>query len=222
MNSSANPQPLFEMTGMEEGSPTFSDTSSIHNDIRSVENPPTMVTGPSILFDGPITNHGLQYFHNHNSSPTSTGSESPQFNTPPSIQNHTVSPTNSPATSTSTSASSSTPVLPTEANKPRKRYRKRKQPTDEERELKRVRFLERNRTAAAKCRTKKKGMEEQMQEQIRMSQAMNAALKAQLAGMRDEVEGLKGLVAVHNSSGGCTGRCGVNVSVEKKEKDENS
>jgi Pyruvate/2-oxoacid:ferredoxin oxidoreductase gamma subunit len=109
-----------------------------------------------------------------------------------------------------TSAPSSVPGSSEKADKPRRRYRKCKQPTEDERVKKRTRFLEKNKVAAAKYRMKKKGMEEQLQDNIRMSQASNTVLQTQRAGLLSEVESLKELVSLHGAE------CNCNISAKEK------
>jgi len=104
---------------------------------------------------------------------------------------------------------SSVPPSPKKPEKIRKKYRKRKQPTEEERARKRVRFLEKNKVAAAKCRAKKKGVANQLQEEIREAQVANTVLRTQQASLLSEVKGLKELVSL------CNARC--NYCIPAKE-----
>lgn len=91
------------------------------------------------------------------------------------------------------------PPSPKKPNKVRKKYRKRKQPSEEEIARKRVRFLEKNKVAAFKFRSKKKGVEDQLQEDIRMAQVANTVLRTQYDGLLSEVCGLRELVSMCNA-----------------------
>jgi len=57
--------------------------------------------------------------------------------------------------------------------------------------------------AAAKCRIKRKGMEEQLQEEIRVVQASNTVLRNQQVRLLSEMEGLKELVSLYNAECNC-------------------
>jgi len=63
--------------------------------------------------------------------------------------------------------------------------------------------------AASKCRAKKKGRENQLQEDIRMAQATNTLLRTQHAGLLSEVEGLEDMVSL------CNAECNRNRSPEE-------
>jgi hypothetical protein len=90
---------------------------------------------------------------------------------------------------------SSPPPAPEEAKKPRRRNRKRKILSDAEVETKREAFLERNRQAAGKCRSKKKSWVEQLNEDVKSKDKRNGELRAELEDVLQEVQMLRGMVA---------------------------
>jgi len=85
---------------------------------------------------------------------------------------------------------------PATTPKPRKKYRKRKPISEKEKASKRVAFLERNRVAADKCRTKKKQQTSQLEEDVATAQTQNTNLKMEHLGLLQEVNELKDLVAL--------------------------
>jgi len=80
--------------------------------------------------------------------------------------------------------------------KPRKKYRKRKPISEKEQASKRVAFLERNRLAADKCRTKKKEWTSRLEEDVSVAQTQNRNLKMEHLGLMQELDELKSLVAM--------------------------
>jgi len=82
----------------------------------------------------------------------------------------------------------------TEAKFPKK-YRARKPISETEKVRKRTAFLERNRVAAGKCRSRKKDWVEKMEEDARAARATNTALKAEHLVLLGEVKCLRALVA---------------------------
>ncbi|TKA78348.1 hypothetical protein B0A49_01230 [Cryomyces minteri] len=110
--------------------------------------------------------------------------------------------------------SDATPPSTGESNRevpPSKRRRgskvaiKSEEPEDPEDGVKRDRFLERNRLAAAKCRQKKKVWTEGLEERGRNAQAQNTFLRAEIANLRNELMSLKGMVLTHvEANCGCT------------------
>jgi len=66
---------------------------------------------------------------------------------------------------------------PEKAQKPRKKHHKKPPPTAQEEEIKRSDFLERNRKSAYKCRSKRKGWAQQLEEDERVGRENNADLK---------------------------------------------
>ncbi|KAL2357641.1 hypothetical protein BJ546DRAFT_794554, partial [Cryomyces antarcticus] len=82
---------------------------------------------------------------------------------------------------------------------------KSEEPEEPEDGVKRDKFLERNRLAAAKCRQKKKVWTEGLEERGRNAQAQNTFLRAEIANLRNELMSLKGMVLAHvEANCGCT------------------
>lgn len=65
----------------------------------------------------------------------------------------------------------------------------------------RRKFLERNRVAASKCRQKKKVWMQRLEEDARVSAATAKSLRDQVAGLKDEMLNLKGLLLKHTGCG---------------------
>lgn len=76
----------------------------------------------------------------------------------------------------------------------RKRGRK---PDDEEPEIKRQRFLERNRAAASRCRAKKKVWVDSLENKCKDIETMNQNLSQEVAMLRSEVQQLKSILIAH-------------------------
>lgn len=103
----------------------------------------------------------------------------------------------------SKSASSSTDMTPPDPppqkkRKPRKTKRATNVPKDEER---RVKFLERNRIAASKCREKKKLFVSDLEETKIDLEARHAQLQLEYNGLLSEVSGLKHRLMAHAKCG---------------------
>jgi hypothetical protein len=67
-------------------------------------------------------------------------------------------------------------------------------------------FLERNRLAAMKCRSKKKGWQAQLEENVKLGQEKNDELRAQCERLTKEVAELQSLVVLYKDRDGVT-RC---------------
>lgn len=76
----------------------------------------------------------------------------------------------------------------------RKRGRK---PDDEDPEIKRQRFLERNRAAASRCRAKKKVWVDSLENKCKEMEAINQNLTQEVAMLRSEVQQLKSILIAH-------------------------
>ena len=85
--------------------------------------------------------------------------------------------------------------LPDEAKKLPRRHRKRKPLGTAEIAIKRERFLERNRVAASKCRSRKKGWVGKLEEDVRIRQKRNEELKVQRNELLEEVQSLRSVAA---------------------------
>jgi hypothetical protein len=85
---------------------------------------------------------------------------------------------------------------PVNIPQPRKKYRKRKPVSEKEKASKRVAFLERNRVAADKCRTRKKAWTSRLEDDVSAAQTENTNLKNEHLGLLQEVDELKALVAL--------------------------
>lgn len=76
----------------------------------------------------------------------------------------------------------------------RKRGRK---PDDEDPEIKRQRFLERNRAAASRCRAKKKVWVDSLENKCKEIEMYNQNLTQEVAMLRSEVQQLKSILIAH-------------------------
>jgi hypothetical protein len=86
----------------------------------------------------------------------------------------------------------------------KRRNRKRKpEPTPAEEAAKRQKFLERNRVAAGKCRQKNRKRVGDIQAKLAALETENAILQLELRNTRDEVDGLRKLVMMHEDEDGC-------------------
>lgn len=79
--------------------------------------------------------------------------------------------------------------------KSRKKYRERQPVSQQEKDRKRTAFLERNRVAAGKCRSRKKDLVGQLEQDVRKAQTLNTALKAEHLVLLGEVNALRALAA---------------------------
>ncbi len=77
---------------------------------------------------------------------------------------------------------------------PRKRGRK---PDDESPEVKRQKFLERNRAAASRCRAKKKVWVEDLEKKSKDINGVNQSLQQEVMMLRSEVQQLKSILIAH-------------------------
>ncbi len=76
----------------------------------------------------------------------------------------------------------------------RKRGRK---PDDEDPEIKRQRFLERNRAAASRCRAKKKVWVDSLEGKCKDVEGVNQDLSQEVIMLRSEVQQLKSILIAH-------------------------
>lgn len=76
----------------------------------------------------------------------------------------------------------------------RKRGRK---PDDEDPEVKRQRFLERNRAAASRCRAKKKVWVDNLEGKCKEIEMFNQNLSQEVTMLRSEVQQLKSILIAH-------------------------
>jgi len=74
---------------------------------------------------------------------------------------------------------------------PRRRNTKRKLRTEEEEALRRTAFLERNRMAAQKCRSRKKRQTNTLEDDLAVQEEINMRLKGQVADLVAELKSLK-------------------------------
>jgi cyclic AMP-dependent transcription factor ATF-2 len=101
---------------------------------------------------------------------------------------------------TSKSGSTSTDITPPEQDEPprkRKARKVKKEPSTAEDEEKRIKFLERNRIAAMKCREKKKHYVSELEEAKIKEETQNVHLRMVYNGLLTEVSGLKHLLMTH-------------------------
>jgi bZIP transcription factor len=97
-----------------------------------------------------------------------------------------------PASDTSSKESSAPPCQ-------KRRGRKRKAPLSQaEEEVKRGKFLNRNRIAASKCRQKKKGWTHDLEEKKFKLSRENTALKGELEKLASELSSLKAALFLHS------------------------
>ena len=76
----------------------------------------------------------------------------------------------------------------------RKRGRK---PDDEDPEIKRQKFLERNRAAASRCRAKKKQWVDNLEKKAKDIEGVNSSLHQEVLMLRSEVQQLKSILIAH-------------------------
>ena len=77
-------------------------------------------------------------------------------------------------------------------------FRKRgRKPDDEDPEIKRQRFLERNRAAASRCRAKKKQWVDNLEKKAKDMETMNGSLQQEVLMLRSEVQQLKSILIAH-------------------------
>lgn len=95
---------------------------------------------------------------------------------------------------TSSDDSTTTFLTPTEVPARRKRGRK---PDDEDPEIKRQRFLERNRAAASRCRAKKKVWVDSLENKCKEIEMVNQNLSQEVTMLRSEVQQLKSILIAH-------------------------
>ena len=77
-------------------------------------------------------------------------------------------------------------------------YRKRgRKPDDEDPEIKRQRFLERNRAAASRCRAKKKVWVDSLENKCKELEIINQNLTQEVTMLRSEVQQLKSILIAH-------------------------
>lgn len=76
----------------------------------------------------------------------------------------------------------------------RKRGRK---PDDEDPEVKRVKFLERNRAAASRCRAKKKMWVEELEVKSKDINTLNQSMQQEISMLKSEVQQLKSILIAH-------------------------
>ncbi|KAL2069251.1 hypothetical protein VTL71DRAFT_15589 [Oculimacula yallundae] len=110
---------------------------------------------------------------------------------------------------------------PEQSKQPRRRNTKRKLRTEEEEVSRRTAFLERNRQAAQKCRSRKKRQTNTLEDDLAIQEEINARLKAQVDDLAAELRNLKEVYlqceqeCQHAKVGG-----GVEKMVEKKVDEE--
>lgn len=75
--------------------------------------------------------------------------------------------------------------------------RRGRRPDDEEPEVKRQRFLERNRAAASRCRAKKKIWVDNLEKKAKELETMNQTLQQEVLMLRSEVQQLKSILIAH-------------------------
>lgn len=75
--------------------------------------------------------------------------------------------------------------------------RRGRKPDEEDPEIKRQRFLERNRAAASRCRAKKKLWVEDMEKRSKEMDNLNQALQQEVISLRSEVQQLKSILIAH-------------------------
>lgn len=77
-------------------------------------------------------------------------------------------------------------------------FRKRgRKPDDEDPEIKRQKFLERNRAAASRCRAKKKQWVDNLEKKAKDMEGMNSSLQQEVLMLRSEVQQLKSILIAH-------------------------
>ena len=77
-------------------------------------------------------------------------------------------------------------------------YRKRgRKPDDEDPEVKRIKFLERNRAAASRCRAKKKLWVEELEQKSKEINTTNSTLQQEILVLKSEVQQLKSILIAH-------------------------
>lgn len=133
------------------------------------------------------------------------------FGTPSTAPSTMISPESSPQNNDSPSSNNTTsPEANAHPTKPPPKKRGRKprvvKSKAEEEEL-RQKFLERNRIAASKCREKKRGENDKMQNDVHALKFKNDQLKDEVAFLRNQVEELKMVLEPH-----LTAKCGDNPS----------
>ncbi|CAG8958437.1 hypothetical protein HYFRA_00011114 [Hymenoscyphus fraxineus] len=110
------------------------------------------------------------------------------------------------------SALPSTPKKAKGALKKDGKPRARRALNESQMKQKRESFLERNRVAAMKCRSKRKDVVQQLHDDMRLSSEQNAELRIMHQGLIDEVESLKDLL------GKCRDTQNIEVDVDDNEK----
>lgn len=76
-------------------------------------------------------------------------------------------------------------------------YRRGRKPEEEDPELKRQRFLERNRAAASRCRARKKHWVENLEKKSKDIDTLNTSLQQEVLMLRAEVQQLKSILIAH-------------------------
>lgn len=85
--------------------------------------------------------------------------------------------------------------------KKRRNRKPKKQPSEEEARLKREKFLERNRIAASKCRTKKKESTNVLEDQLREFQAERKRMEYEITELMVEIDKYKEMLQSHAGCG---------------------
>ncbi|CAG8978865.1 hypothetical protein HYALB_00005202 [Hymenoscyphus albidus] len=110
---------------------------------------------------------------------------------------------------------SALPSTPKKAKGALKKYgkpRARRALSESQMKQKRESFLERNRVAAMKCRSKRKDVVQQLHDDMRLRSEQNAELRIMHKGLIDEVESLKDML------GKCRDTQNIDVDVDDNEK----
>ncbi len=72
-----------------------------------------------------------------------------------------------------------------------------RKPDDEEPEVKRQKFLERNRAAASRCRARKKHWVDGLEKKSKELEVLNTSLQQEVIMLKAEVQQLKSIILAH-------------------------
>ena len=75
--------------------------------------------------------------------------------------------------------------------------RRGRKPEEDDPEVKRQRFLERNRAAASRCRARKKQWMETLEKKSKDTDSLNTSLQQEVLMLRAEVQQLKSILLAH-------------------------
>lgn len=145
--------------------------------------------------DGPFMNTEPNYFSNPGTNPTHANFSSGTTTAagPPVYGHATATSATSPESNTQTGTTAVSedekPVAP--VKKTRASRKRKKQPSQQEQEAKRSKFLERNRIAASKCRSKKKDWTQTLEMNLKERERERMNMNLEISKLKTELLRLK-------------------------------